>query len=88
MTDWPTGHPPPSEHARPFAPWLAEVTPAYTWDWPHLVHIRSYLDQITSGAITKLMIFVPPRHGKSELTTIRYPVYRMECDPSLRVLLG
>ena len=85
---WPSGHPPASEHARPFADWLAEVTPAFTWDWPHLVHIRTFLDQITSGAITKLMIFVPPRHGKSEMTTIRYPVYRMERDPSVRVLLG
>ena len=77
-----------SASAPPFTSWLAEVTPAYTWDWPHLVHIRQHLDQITSGAITKLMIFVPPRHGKSELTTIRYPVYRMEHDPSVRVLLG
>ncbi len=88
MTGWPSGHPPTSEHARPFADWLAEVTPTYTWDWPHLAYVRTALDQITSGAIAKLMIFMPPRHGKSELTTIRYPVYRMERDPSLRVLLG
>lgn len=31
------------------------------------------------------MIFMPPRHGKSEMTTVRYPVYRMELDPSIRV---
>lgn len=34
------------------------------------------------------MLFLPPRHGKSELATIRYPVYRLECDPALRVIIG
>jgi predicted phage terminase large subunit-like protein len=68
--------------------WLPDVTPAYTWDWQHLVHIRSYLNQITDGSLKKLMIFCPPRHGKSEQTTVRYPVYRMEQNPKLRVILG
>ncbi len=34
------------------------------------------------------MLFLPPRHGKSEMTTVRYPVYRMERDPSIRVIVG
>ncbi|MEI7771350.1 MAG: terminase family protein [Chloroflexales bacterium] len=74
--------------ATPLQDWLKEVTPTFNWEWPHLVYIQNQLNRITSGEITKLMIFVPPRHGKSELATIRYPVYRMERDPSTRVLLG
>ncbi len=74
--------------ATPFGDWLPQITPAYTWDWPHLVHIQEQLAKITSGAIRKLMIFVPPRHGKSELATIRYPVYRMERDPATRIIVG
>jgi predicted phage terminase large subunit-like protein len=31
---------------------------------------------------------MPPRHGKSEMVTVRYPVYRMERDPSLRVIVA
>lgn len=34
------------------------------------------------------MLFLPPRHGKTELTTIRYPVYRLEQDPRLRIIIG
>ena len=41
-----------------------------------------------AGAINKLMLFLPPRHGKSEMVTVRYPVYMMEQDPSLRVIVG
>jgi predicted phage terminase large subunit-like protein len=74
--------------AQPLNAWLKEVTPAFNWDWPHLVYIQDQLNRITSGEIRKLMIFIPPRHGKSELATIRYPVFRMERDPSMRVMLG
>ncbi|MEI8166759.1 MAG: phage terminase large subunit [Chloroflexales bacterium] len=74
--------------ATPFQAWLTTVSPQFTWDWPHLVYIQHQLARITSGAINKLMLFVPPRHGKSELTTVRYPIYRMERDPTLRVILG
>ena len=34
------------------------------------------------------MIFCPPRHGKSEQVTIRYPIWRMEREPGLRVIVG
>ena len=34
------------------------------------------------------MIFLPPRHGKSEMVTVRYPIWRMERDPKIRVIVG
>jgi predicted phage terminase large subunit-like protein len=34
------------------------------------------------------MLFLPPRHGKSEMVTVRYPVWRLERDPSLRVIVA
>lgn len=34
------------------------------------------------------MLFLPPRHGKSEMTTVRYPVWRLEQEPHLRVIIG
>jgi len=72
----------------PLTDWLTDVTPDFTWNWPHLLYIQQQLTRITNGDIRKLMIFIPPRHGKSELATIRYPVYRMERDPSTRVMLA
>lgn len=71
-----------------FDDWLELVTPAYQWRWNYLVHIRQHLDMITSGQINRLMLFVPPRHGKSSMVTVRYPVWRMERQPDLRVIVG
>ncbi len=34
------------------------------------------------------MIFEPPRHGKSEQNTVRYPVWRLEHEPTMRVIIG
>lgn len=34
------------------------------------------------------MLFVPPRHGKSELATVRYPIYRLSLDPTIRVIVA
>jgi hypothetical protein len=34
------------------------------------------------------MQFMPPRHGKSALTTVRYPIYRMERNSGIRVMPG
>jgi len=71
-----------------FGTWLREVTPFYTWSVPHLVHIRMQLDRVTSGEVDRLMLFLPPRHGKTELVTVRYPVWRMECNPAETVIVG
>lgn len=71
-----------------FGDWLNEVTPDYDWSAPHLVYLRGYLEAIERGVLNKLMIFEPPRHGKSSLATIRYPVWRMQRDPALAVITG
>lgn len=34
------------------------------------------------------MLFVPPRHGKSEMVTVRYPIWRLKQKPSMRVIVG
>lgn len=72
----------------PFGAWLHEVTPAFQWDAPHLQLIRGRLEAIERGEIDRLMIYMPPRHGKSELATVRYPVWRLQRDPSLSVIVG
>jgi len=34
------------------------------------------------------MLFMPPRHGKSEMVTVRYPTFRMEQQTDLKVIVG
>lgn len=71
-----------------FSSWLPIATPAYTWTWSHLVYLQSHLQMIANNEINRLMVFMPPRHGKSEMATIRYPVWRLRRDPSTRVIIG
>lgn len=71
-----------------FLSWLEEVNPTWTWRWKHLIYIQQHLQMVTDGTLRQLMLFVPPRHGKSEMTTVRYPVYRLEQDPKLRIIVG
>jgi predicted phage terminase large subunit-like protein len=71
-----------------FPGWLTREFASWTWDWRYQRYIQSYLDRLTRGDITKLMVFCPPRHGKSEMTTIRYPVWRLMADPGMRVIIG
>jgi predicted phage terminase large subunit-like protein len=80
----------PTQTTKPnaFSAWLAEVSPELTWDWQYLRHIQAQLERVTRGEIRRLMLFVPPRHGKSEMVTVRYPVWRMKQDPGLRVVVG
>ena len=73
-----------SEHQR----WLKAVTPQWTWDWPHQLYIDKYLNRVTRGDYKRLMIFMPPRHTKTEKLTVRYPAWRLEKNPELRVILG
>lgn len=72
----------------PVRPWLEAASPRMRWDWRHLVYIEQALDRVTAGKTKRLMLFLPPRHGKSELATVRYPVYRLERDPETRVIVG
>ena len=71
-----------------FDQWLPIASPAMTWDAPHLRYGQQQLQRVTDGEIDKLMLFWPPRHGKSQMTTIRYPVWRMMVDPTMHVIVG
>lgn len=68
--------------------WLPLVTPQYTWTWPHLRLVIETLNRVTAGELRRVIIEMPPRHGKSELVTVRYPAYRLELDPTQRVMVG
>ncbi len=69
-----------------FGDWLKEATPGYRWDWPHLKLLQHELDRVTRGENDRLIVLMPPRHGKTECVTVRYPVYRLERTPGLRFI--
>ncbi len=71
-----------------FEKWLCETTPNFVWKWPYQRYIYKRLWQVTTGANRRLMLFMPPRHGKSEMVTVRYTAWRLIEDPGLNVIIG
>lgn len=71
-----------------FNHWLPRVSPEFEWGWPHLSVIRKALRRITDGESRRLILEVPPRHGKSEQVTMRYPVWRLLRKPTMRVAIA
>lgn len=55
--------------------------PRYKANWHHEI-IGNHLEKVTSGEIENLMVFAPPRHGKSELIDIRWPAWDLGHDPA------
>ena len=71
-----------------FQEWLTQHSPKWNWNWNYQRYIYPRLSRITHGERGRLMVFIPPRHGKSELVTVRYAAWRLLKDPSLRVILA
>lgn len=57
---------------------------------PEPVHalIARWLDQVVRGEITRLMVFAPPQHGKSELVSVRLPAFWLGKRPDEPVILS
>lgn len=72
----------------PLRPWLEHARPDFRWDWPYLVAFQHALTRLTWQVSRRLLVNMPPRHGKSELGTIAYPAYRLRHAPHLRIVIG
>ena len=77
-------------NVEPFKQWLPRnfPKPMWTWEKPHLRLIQTELANMKAGEFDHLLILMPPRHGKSELTTIRWPAWNIEMDPTTLVVIG
>jgi hypothetical protein len=70
---------------RKFLNFVTYTKKDYEVNWHHEL-LASYLDRFSSGDIKKLMVFMPPQHGKSELTSRRLPAYLLGKNPKLKVV--
>jgi predicted phage terminase large subunit-like protein len=55
---------------------------------PHLNLIISKLEAVERGEITRLMIFMPPRHGKSLIASTIYPAWYLGRNPNRSVIFA
>lgn len=59
--------------------------PEFETNWHHEV-LCAKLDQLVEGGIRRLMVFMPPRHGKSELVSRRFPAYILGKLPDTSII--
>jgi len=59
--------------------------PRYQINWHHRL-ICDYLERWVAGDIKRLMIFLPPRSGKSELVSRRLPAWIFGHDPTASII--
>lgn len=57
----------------------------YHPNWHH-EEIANALMKVERGEIDRLLLMVPPRHGKSELSSIRFPAWYLGRDPHREVI--
>jgi predicted phage terminase large subunit-like protein len=61
--------------------------PQYKADPAHWL-IARHLEKVIRGEITRLMVFAPPQHGKSELVSVRFPAFWLGQRPDDPVILS
>ena len=73
---------------RGFEHWLRWVSPELVWTAKFQRHVYKKLKLLHTGEIKRLMIFMPPRHGKSEMVTVRYAAWRLLGQPDMNIVIG
>lgn len=63
-----------------FTDFVTRVNPRYVW-YPHVKQLANALQQVADGHINRLMVFMPPRHGKSELVSRLFSAYYLYRHP-------
>ena len=64
---------------------VARMYPGYVWNWHHRL-IAELLEQVLAGEVTRLLVALPPRHGKTQLVSRLFPAYVLGRDPSMSVI--
>jgi predicted phage terminase large subunit-like protein len=78
-----TGHP----GYQSLEGFVRHTMPEYEWNWHHRI-ICTHLDMLLAGSIRRLMVFAPPRSGKSELVSRRFPAYALGRQPDWNAIGG
>jgi predicted phage terminase large subunit-like protein len=53
---------------------------------PHHQLIAEKLDQVAAGDLRRLIISMPPRHGKSEMASVLFPAYWLGLNPIKQII--
>jgi hypothetical protein len=70
---------------RRLLPYVKYMFPGYDASWHHQLMCEK-LEQVEAGTIKRLMIFMPPRHGKSELASVQFPAWYLGRNPNKEII--
>ena len=71
--------------AKDFKAFVSYTKEDYSFNWHHL-RIIERLQLFAEGKIKKLLVFMPPQHGKSELTSRRLPAFILGINPDCKIV--
>lgn len=76
--------------AMSYKEWLAteNYDPLMRWDYPWIDYFLPFIQAVVDGDLRWLICNIPPRTGKTNLITIRLPVFWLERNPTHGVILG
>lgn len=70
----------PAPTLEGFQLFVAVANPRFKWH-PHCLKIAKVLVRVATGELNRVMIFAPPRHGKSELLSRLFAAYYLSLHP-------
>lgn len=68
-----------------FVSFLVYIDDDYFMQWFHKI-IAEKCQKLAEGEIKKLMLFIPPQFGKSEIVSRKFPAWAMGRNPSLKIV--
>ena len=63
------------------------VKPDYQVNWHHEL-LCKYIDDFVNKKIRRLMIFIPPQHGKSQIVSRSLPAFILGRNPKAKIVLA
>lgn len=74
---------------RHFLPFVMRFTPDYLPGWVHkdiAMRLEQFSDDVANKLSPRLMLTMPPRHGKSELTSKKFPSWHLGKYPNHEIM--
>ncbi len=68
-----------------FIDFVKYTMPTYEVNWHHLA-LSSILEDVAYGRMKNVMVFMPPRMGKSQLVSRHFPAFLMGLYPKARII--
>lgn len=76
---------------RHLIPFITRFNPKYKVGWIHKIfasELEKFMVEVEAGMQPRLMIFVPPRHGKSEIVSNNFPSWVLGHHPDWEIIMA